>query len=575
VGFCANFLVKRHNKTKDQLAQELEAAKQRVAELEKAAAAVNTQPNTTLPDLKGLYHDLFEHAGDLILIVDLPTLRILDANKQVLHRLGYSRSELLNLKIDQIEILEAIDSLSPLAWESTGSGTRMYKCHYRRKDGSLMPAEVSSRLFVRDDRELLHHIVRDITKNLLAEQILAKQNEALQALYNGALDISSHLEMSGLLRRIMKRATDLLEADRGGGIYLYDADEGVLRLVETEGIDQERANVTLKPNEGLSGRVFRSSQPLIVNDYTNWEGRAAVLIPDPPSAMMGVPLFSQGKTIGVLTLIANSHNRTFGKVDVQLAELIAAQASVAIQNARLFEQAQQEITRAGKLIEELDAFAHTVAHDLKNPLALMLGFSHLLISELDQLSPAETQECVQAINQSGKKMWSIVEELLLLASVRQLDEVETEPLDMSSIVSEAMERLQLLIAQNKARIIIQKADEWPSAIGYASWVEEVWANYISNAIKYGGAPPQVELGATVQDDGMARFWVKDNGPGIAAEDQTRIFDQFERLEIKGVSGHGLGLSIARRIVERLGGQVGVESSVGSGSTFYFTLPASN
>ena len=567
--------MKRQFKTKAQLVQELEAARQHIAELERAATAGSQQSDTALPNLESLYHDLFEHAGDLILIIELPTLRIVDANEQALRRLGYSRPELLGLKINDIELLEATDSLPPMAWESTGSGTRMYKCHYKRKDGSLMPAEVSSRLFARGDRERLHHIVRDITKNLRAEQVLAKQNEALQALYNSALDISSHLEMTGLLRRIIKRAIDLLEADIGGGIYLYEEADNILRLVEAEKLDQFGVNMILKPNEGLSGRVYLSSQPRIVNNYNQWDGRATVAQDAPPTAIMGVPLFLRGQTIGVLILIANAKNRIFNKEDVQLAELIAAQASVAIHNAQLYEQAQQEIARAEKLITELDAFAHTVAHDLKNPLALMLGFSHLLSSEFEQLSDDELKECVQAINQSGKKMWNIIEELLLLASVRQQNEIETEPLDMSFIVSEAMERLQFLIEKNQANINVQNADKWPSAIGYASWVEEVWANFISNAVKYGGKQPHVELGANPQDDGMVRFWVRDNGPGIALEDQARIFNQFERLEVKGVSGHGLGLSIAQRIVDRLGGQVGVESDLGSGSTFYFTLPASN
>jgi signal transduction histidine kinase len=109
-------------------------------------------------------------------------------------------------------------------------------------------------------------------------------------------------------------------------------------------------------------------------------------------------------------------------------------------------------------------------------------------------------------------------------------------------------------------------------LGYGPWVEEVWANYVSNAIKYGGTPPRVEVGATSLPDGMVRFWVRDNGPGIAPENQARLFAEFERLQTKA-EGHGLGLSIVKRIVQRLGGQVGVESQAGQGSTFSFTLPS--
>ena len=109
-------------------------------------------------------------------------------------------------------------------------------------------------------------------------------------------------------------------------------------------------------------------------------------------------------------------------------------------------------------------------------------------------------------------------------------------------------------------------------MGYGPWVEEVWTNDISNAIHYGGQPPRVELGATVEGENRVRFWVRDNGPGLTPKEQARLFMPFERLNQAQIKGHGLGLSIVRRIVEKLGGQVGVHSVPGEGSTFSFTLP---
>ena len=103
---------------------------------------------------------------------------------------------------------------------------------------------------------------------------------------------------------------------------------------------------------------------------------------------------------------------------------------------------------------------------------------------------------------------------------------------------------------------------------------EVWVNYISNALKYGGTPPHVELGATVRrENGQVRFWVRDDGPGIEPDEIAKLFTPFQRLGEIPVQGYGLGLSIVRRIVERLDGQVGTESEIGRGSTFWFTLPA--
>ena len=174
-------------------------------------------------------------------------------------------------------------------------------------------------------------------------------------------------------------------------------------------------------------------------------------------------------------------------------------------------------------------------------------------------------------------MNSIVDALLLLAEVRKM-EVAMQPLNMAGIVAESLGRLTAMLEKCQAQIVLP--DTWPMARGYEPWVEEVWVNYLSNALKFGGRPPRVELGAAVQDRNdnataspIVRFWVRDNGPGLTPEDQGRLFTPFTRLEEVSGRGHGLGLSIVRRIVEKMGGHVGVQSEIGAGSTFWFTLPA--
>jgi signal transduction histidine kinase len=109
------------------------------------------------------------------------------------------------------------------------------------------------------------------------------------------------------------------------------------------------------------------------------------------------------------------------------------------------------------------------------------------------------------------------------------------------------------------------------AMGYGPWLEEVWANYVSNGIKYGGTPPCLELGATMTGNGRVRFWVRDNGPGLPPEKLAVLFTEFIRLSELQIEGHGLGLSIVQRIISKLGGRVGVESELGQGSEFYFVL----
>ncbi|MFP4394453.1 MAG: sensor histidine kinase [Anaerolineales bacterium] len=228
---------------------------------------------------------------------------------------------------------------------------------------------------------------------------------------------------------------------------------------------------------------------------------------------------------------------------------------------------------------ELDAFAHTVAHDLKTPLTSLVGFSKLLSQRARSWPPAKIEENAARILQMGYKMTNIVNELLLLASVRQMDEIETAPLAMDAIVAEALARFGDQIAARE--VVVSTPEVWPEALGYAPWVEEVWVNYISNALKYGGDPPRITLGADegvgmgVEGDAairFCRFWCRDNGPGLSKEAQAKLFAEFIRLEQTRAKGHGLGLSIVRRIVEKLGGEVGVESEVGAGSDFWFTLP---
>ena len=240
-----------------------------------------------------------------------------------------------------------------------------------------------------------------------------------------------------------------------------------------------------------------------------------------------------------------------------------------ITERKLLERAQRE------LIDELDAFDGMVAHDLKNPLNVIISCAGELCqtgSQPGSKTPDGTQQMFYEMTlQMALKMNSIIDELLLLTGVRKM-EVNSTALDMECVVAEALRRLSSMIRETQAEVTLPEA--WPDASGHAPWIEEVWVNYLSNAIKYGGRPPRIELGGEVQPEGSVRFWVRDNGVGVMPADQERLFRPFSRLVQTQVRGHGLGLSIVHRIVEKLGGQVGVESEgiPGRGSLFYFSLP---
>jgi signal transduction histidine kinase len=298
---------------------------------------------------------------------------------------------------------------------------------------------------------------------------------------------------------------------------------------------------------------------------------------------LALPLISRGEAIGAMTIQSNKE-AAFSNEDITALQTMVDQLANAITNAHLYRHAQREIIerkRAEEALrqhaaeleisnEELDAFAHTVAHDLREPLSLIILGIAILLDDRSKTFDDDVQERLDLISRAAHRMRNIISELLLLASVRKA-EIEITPLeDMAGIVAEAQRRLDYTIEEYEAEIILPKT--WPVALGHGAWIEEVWANYISNAIKYGGQPPRIELGADSQDSGTIRFWIHDNGPGLTPEEQSRLFTPFTRLDQARANGHGLGLSIVQRIVKKLGGQVGVESKVGQGSTFSFTLP---
>jgi len=401
-------------------------------------------------------------------------------------------------------------------------------------------------------------VLRDITARIQAEQALKGANSRL--------DILRRVD-SELSRKLDVRYTVTLTLDTAMRFSLAGA--GLIALAEPDGLRVLYAlgrypvgleNTLMPVDKGIMSRVIQTLQPEMVLDVSQDPDYMAIN-PD-TQAQITVPLVSNEKLIGVISLETSRAERFTPEI-FEMVRLIAARAAIAIDNSYMYEERE-------RLVKELDAFAHTVAHDLKNPLTVLKGYSLLLTETYGTVSESIVRQYLATIARTSEKMTSIVNELLLLASVRKMEEVKVGPLDMSSIIADARDRLVTQVSESEA--VFTLPDHWPLAIGYRPWVEEVWANYISNAIKYGGTPPQIELGATPLPDGMIRFWVRDNGHGLTPEEQSQLFAEFNRVHQGSVEGHGLGLSIVRRIVEKLGGEVSVESKVGEGSMFSFTLP---
>lgn len=231
-------------------------------------------------------------------------------------------------------------------------------------------------------------------------------------------------------------------------------------------------------------------------------------------------------------------------------------------------QLREQVTTLEVRNKELQEYAYMVAHDLKERLTVLI-LNADLIKDVSDLTEEECRECLLQMKSTAYEMRSMIKSLLLFAEVNKA-EAPCGVVQMAQVVANVQTRLSYRIREKQAQLDVPQ--HWPDALGYGPWIEEVWANLLSNALKYGGCPPRVELGASDSSDGMLRFWMRDNGPGIPPEARTRLFTPGTPLNRLSHSGQGLGLPIVCSIVEKLGGQVGIESEDGQGSLFYFTLP---
>jgi PAS domain S-box-containing protein len=221
--------------------------------------------------------------------------------------------------------------------------------------------------------------------------------------------------------------------------------------------------------------------------------------------------------------------------------------------------------------QELDAYARNIAHDLNTPLFALINFSDLLLDNDHKTSVDESRYYLEIIGESSRKMSNIIKELLVFATIKKED-IRFSKINMLHPIENVVSRLRFQIEQKSAQLKIEKTIS--DCLGYEPWIEEIWYNYISNAIRYGGTPPLVEIGSEIHNSEFVKYFVKDNGLGISPEFKTIAFQTNNPAKDKFSHGFGLGLSIVKSIVEKLGGFVDVESEEGKGSVFSFYLKRS-
>ena len=481
------------------------------------------------------YRLLAENVVDVIWKMSLTTGRFVYVSPSVKKLRGYTPEEVLAQPSNAALTPEAwqyISSVLPerIAAFLNGSGPAAYTDEIDQpcKDGSIVPTEAQTTFVLNDQAELeVIGVSRDITARKNAEQ-----------------------EWRKLLRAVEQSPSTIVITSLAGSIEYANP-----KFTQTTGYTLAEVlgqNPRILKSDHTSSQEYKQMWETIASGG-EWHGEFL-------NKKKNGELYWETATIGP---VWNEHGK--------ITHFVAVKEDIT-DRKRIEEALRESNADLQRRNQELDAYAHTVAHDLKNPLGVIIGYADLLQDSGDFLPPAVVQQSLENISHSGRKAVDIIDALLVLASVRQ-QEVVAQPLDMGHIVDEAVRRLIDLIRDTAANLHIPDRASWPAALGYAPWVEEIWVNYLSNAIKYGGEQPRIELGAVTQPDGFLRFTVRDFGAGLTPDQQARLFAPFERLNQTRREGHGLGLSVVRRITDKLGGQAGVESQPGEGSTFFFTLPA--
>ncbi|HEV7836636.1 MAG TPA: HAMP domain-containing sensor histidine kinase, partial [Gemmatimonadaceae bacterium] len=284
-----------------------------------------------------------------------------------------------------------------------------------------------------------------------------------------------------------------------------------------------------------------------------------------PISLICVPLVTSGKPLGALTLVTSSSGRRFNSGDLALAVDIARRAAIVVEHARLFHEAQQA-TRAR------DDILAVVAHDLRNPLNTVSMAASLML-ENTPLDRIQERRQVEIVRRAADRMNRMIQDLL---DVRRMESgrlgIEAQSESAASLVNDTIEMLRPIATGSTIALESDVAENLLPVMADSARIQQVLSNLVGNAVKFTPRDGRVTVCAEPIDGGV-RFGVKDNGPGIPPDQVPHIFGQFWQAMPSDRRGIGLGLAIAKGIVEAHGGMIWVESQIGAGSNFYFTLPS--
>jgi signal transduction histidine kinase len=333
----------------------------------------------------------------------------------------------------------------------------------------------------------------------------------------------------------------------------------------------------IRLGEGAIGKAAALRSPVQIPDALNdpeysLERLRAGLAEFGHRSILAVPLLREQQIIGGLVVLRNESG-SFSQEVIQLLQTFAAQSVLAIQNARLFREIEDKSLELEVANRHKSAFLANMSHELRTPLNAIIGFSQVLLDSSMQVSDDERVQFLTDIFSSGRHLLNLINEILDLSKIEAgRMELQMEPGSLQAILDAVCSTVRPLAGEKAINLDVESRSV-PLLYMDAARIKQVLLNLVGNAIKFTPQGGQVWV-RTYNDEAMVRVEVGDTGPGISTEDHERIFLEFQQAgsDSGKPEGTGLGLALARKFVEMHDGKLWVESELGKGSRFFFTLP---